>query len=488
MANSYVGAGILNIITESLYDNPIVVFREYVQNSMDSILKQKHPENCEIKIWEQNGSLYFLDNGGGIPASAFVTEMKKIGGSNKKKQRNLGYKGIGRLSGVPYCNKLHFFNIHNYAEKSGQQYTINGTLYENIKNEGLDSELEFTELMDKIGFYASRVDFDSNGLVSAAVHQYSDILQKTNTGFLVVLEGISAVLKKTMDADDFFQNLQWLLPVDFDQSLYENSDSYGAAELFKELTSRDADGIIPIRYGAIFYNDKQIFRPIRREMFREYICKNDFKYAIGFHTFSGDKIAIDKKNCFTGIRIYVDNMLLCDENELLQSLKNYELLSHTLNNQIQSVRGIGAMIYITDKVNISANARRTFIEVTDEDSLEFLKLLAEFVNTVYDTRYALSNYASAKVRQEKDEKKLAALKSDALGNLRKLAREEVELPADNEEEIPFDHMSIVEKKRVIKKKISSRLDQRVKEYLKETRSYRLETAFKDFWEWLKRKG
>ena len=163
----------------------------------------------------------------------------------------------------------------------------------------------------------------------------------------------------------------------------------------------------------------------------------------------------------------MDNMLLCDENELLQSLKNYDLLSHTLNGQIQSVRGIGAMIYITDKVNISANARRTFIEVTDEDSLEFLKLLAEFVNTVYDTRYALSNYASAKVKQEKDEKKLETLKNDALENLRKLAKEEIELPADNEEENSFDSMSIEEKKRVIKKKILSYLDQMVKKYLKE---------------------
>ena len=185
------------------------------------------------------------------------------------------------------------------------------------------------------------------------------------------------------------------------------------------------DILVPVRCGTIFYNDRQIFRPIRREMFRKYICKNNFKYAIGFHTFSGDKIVIDKKNIFTGIRIYVDNMLLCDENELLQSLKNYDLLSHTLNGQIQSVRGIGAMIYITDKVNISANARRTFIEVTDEDSLEFLKLLAEFVNTVYDTRYAFSNYASAKVKQEKDEKKLETLKNDALENLRKLAKEEI---------------------------------------------------------------
>ena len=49
MSDSKVGAGILNIITESLYDNPIVVFREYVQNSMDSLLKSgMSSDDCEI--------------------------------------------------------------------------------------------------------------------------------------------------------------------------------------------------------------------------------------------------------------------------------------------------------------------------------------------------------------------------------------------------------------------------------------------------------
>ena len=46
MSNNYVGAGILNIITESLYDNPIVVFREYVQNSVDSIFKENYETIC----------------------------------------------------------------------------------------------------------------------------------------------------------------------------------------------------------------------------------------------------------------------------------------------------------------------------------------------------------------------------------------------------------------------------------------------------------
>ena len=59
METKAVGAGILNIITESLYDKPIVVFREYVQNSVDSFFKSmgttttKEDFSCEI--WHENG-------------------------------------------------------------------------------------------------------------------------------------------------------------------------------------------------------------------------------------------------------------------------------------------------------------------------------------------------------------------------------------------------------------------------------------------------
>ena len=92
MSNNYVGAGILNIITESLYDNPIVVFREYVQNSVDSIFKEDCQDDYEIKIWCDGNDLCFLDNGRGIDTQDFNDEMIKIGDSSKKKTRNLGYK------------------------------------------------------------------------------------------------------------------------------------------------------------------------------------------------------------------------------------------------------------------------------------------------------------------------------------------------------------------------------------------------------------
>jgi hypothetical protein len=162
------------------------------------------------------------------------------------------------------------------------------------------------------------------------------------------------------------------------------------------------------------------------------------------------------------------------------------LLAHTSNGQLQSVRGIGAMIYITDKVNISANARRTFIEVTDNDSLEFLKMLAEFVNTIYDTRYALSNYISAKSKQQAGQERLQELRTIALDNLRKLAKENVELASDEEEnKNDFANMSMTEKKKTIKKEISANLNLKLKEYIKQLDVLELENAFRNFVDWLK---
>lgn len=484
MSDSKVGAGILNIITESLYDNPIVVFREYVQNSMDSLLKSgMSSDDCEIRIWNSRGNLYFLDNGRGIRTDNFEDIMVKIGASSKKKQKDLGYKGIGRLSGVPYCSKLIFVNLYDYENGKAQVYTIDSELYDEIKDDEGYFELSFVDLMNKIGKYQEEINISDNAEIYSELEKYDSILGINNTGFMVCLQNISMVLSNTIEDSGFFQELQWLLPVNFNNELYTFDKK---KELFEELTREVEGNVVPVKFTKIYYNDEEILRPIKRDMLREHVCKINFKYAVGFHTFKGDKIFIDKRNSFSGIRIYVDNMLLCDEDELIQSLDHYGLLAHTTNGQLQSVRGIGAMIYITDKVNISANARRTFIEVTDNDSLEFLKLLAEFVNTIYDTRYALSNYASARYKQQASADRLKQLKDIALENLRKLAKEDVELTSDQEtENDDFSNMSDVDKKRIIKEKISYRLNLELKDYLKQLTDFNLEQAYQQFVKWIK---
>lgn len=140
MSTENVGAGILNIITESLYDKPIVVFREYVQNSVDSFMKamRNHKEiKLYCKIWNEDKNLYFLDNGNGVEGKDFFEEMKHIAYSGKKRTINIGYKGIGRLSGISYCKELMFVNIISYKENSYQIYNIDCQEYNKIKKRRL---------------------------------------------------------------------------------------------------------------------------------------------------------------------------------------------------------------------------------------------------------------------------------------------------------------------------------------------------------------
>ncbi|MCI8344311.1 MAG: hypothetical protein HFE25_07720 [Clostridia bacterium] len=481
MANYDVGASILSIITESLYDDPLVVFREYVQNSADSIYRlENYNDKCAIRIWRSGNDLFVLDNGKGIKKEQFEAEMTKIGSSSKKKQKNLGYKGIGRLSGVPYCETLIFVNINDYANGCAQTYSINGKLYDALKDSEEDVLLSFKELMAKIG-KSETINLKEYEYYNQ-IKNYENLLKTTNAGFIVILKKIKTVLKNTIEDDDFINRLNWLLPVDFEKDLYCSDKG----ELFRELTSNTDDN--PIRYCRIFYGDRQLFRPIKDKDIRKYLCKNNFNYAVGFHSFNGNKIAIDKDNSFSGIRIYIDNMLLCDENELLQNLDHFGLLEHTSNGQLQSVKGIGAMIYITDKVNIVANARRTFIEVTDTASLDFLRMLAEFVNIIYDTRYALSNYFSAKSKQKADEKKLVDLRQKALDSLRILAKENIELSAEQEDNtLKFESMSVAEQKRAIKKKIELSYESDLKLYLKEISDFDFENAYDNFIRWLQNK-
>ena len=489
MAKGKVGASILSIITESLYDKPIVVFREYIQNSADSLDKvgdTGNDGNLSAQIWMDKNDLFFLDNGTGINFDKFPNAMIDIANSGKTKTKSIGYKGIGRLSGIPYCSALSFINIIDYKERVFQEYDINCDKYREIQKSDTYRDLDFVPLMELIGGLVDTPDID--GIISV-INKYDDLFANRNTGFLVVLKDISTVLKSVIDDEHFLDNLGWLLPVPFLPELVtqsiENANSY---ELFAELMTKSApnsEETIPAKSFDIFYNSNKIHRPLKGDMLRKYLCKSNLdQYAICVHAFSNKKIEIKKENPFSGIRIYIDNMLLCDENELIPALQQYGLIRQgSIFEVIQAVRGIGAMIYITDKVNISANARRTFIDVTDGDSFRFLDLIGEFVNSIFKARYALSRYDAAKRKEDTENEKLNSLKETALQSLESLAHSEIVLEPD---EIPvaFEDLSKTEQKRVIKSVIDKELRLNVKTYLSQTEEYNPETCFSDFKTWL----
>lgn len=474
-----VGASIVSIITESLYDKPIVIFREYIQNAVDAMAKASQGSQfLAAHFWLEDSNLYFLDNGTGITADAFETTMTSIARSDKIKKENIGYKGIGRLSGLPYCNSLTFVNIVDYSNGVYQEYHIDSRKYKAACLRDNFNQMSFYELMNEIGEFLEASDFSR---IKEIIGERSNLFDKRNTGFLVILENISSVLQATIEEPDFTQSLNWLLPVPFD-------DEISREEPFSSLgteTAFDEDFSIPAKSYTIYFDNQQLKRPLKKNMLRAYLCKSNFaKYAVCVHSFSNKKIAMEKGNPFSGIRIYIDNMLLCDENELIPALQQYGLTYHSLYELIQSVRGIGALIYIVDKISISTNARRTFIDVTNVDAVDFLKLIGEFVESVYQARYALSKYNSAKVKDAVEIQKINVLRERAQASLEALARDEVNIEEEQEKPTDFSTLSKSEKKRVIKNKISKELNAALKKYLAHTEEFCLDTCVEDFKTWL----
>ena|SRR5271157_1616982 len=111
----FVGHQLLNIITSGMYDDPLMVYREYVQNAVDSIDVAVHEGvlseaqgTIAIQIDGDNRTICIEDNGAGLPYGLAAKVLLDLGCSPKDRTGQRGFRGIGRLGGLAYCDLLRF--------------------------------------------------------------------------------------------------------------------------------------------------------------------------------------------------------------------------------------------------------------------------------------------------------------------------------------------------------------------------------------------
>ena len=136
---SLIGGDILGLITIGMYDNPLAIYREYIQNSADAVSATEDTRNGRVEIDIDPSRLHvrIRDNGPGLSHEEAVRALLPIARSQKRRETDRGFRGIGRLSGLAFAESVEFLTrtegkqpvtrivwdgpkLHNSINKGGQ--------------------------------------------------------------------------------------------------------------------------------------------------------------------------------------------------------------------------------------------------------------------------------------------------------------------------------------------------------------------------------
>lgn len=203
MQDIIIGKHILESLTTGMYAEPFVVYREYIQNTADSIdaafesgVSRKGEECIDVIISLAEKRIIIKDNGLGIHSNEAASNLLSIGDSKKKATTTRGFRGIGRLSGLSYCSTLTF-ETSAKGDHIGVRITIDSSkLSEILANVQNDTETILNVLSE--------------------VYSIETYPEKENVHyFSVIMDGVDDSVKLT-DYDEVIGYLSQNAPVPYD--------------------------------------------------------------------------------------------------------------------------------------------------------------------------------------------------------------------------------------------------------------------------------
>lgn len=308
------GANILENLTTGMYKDSKIIFREYIQNACDAIDKAVALgilENCDegeiqISIKDKERKIIIEDNGTGIEVEKFRETLANIADSSKKLSVDRGFRGIGRLAGLAYCEKL-IFTTSFKGETAKSIMICNAKLMRNMLNENANGNRHTAlEILQAINSF--RVENN----------------EKINSHyFKVEIVNINAENEELLDRDKVHSYLEFVAPVAYDSNFYPcqeiyrfvNKKNYKLKEYNIYLIYNSSDAV-------------QIFKPYKMEYdiqknnkdkihdleFKEIISSNGNIIAWLWFGRSDFKGAIPKSVNMRAMRIRAANIQIGDEN------------------------------------------------------------------------------------------------------------------------------------------------------------------------------
>ncbi len=361
-----IGRQLFDVLTTGMYDDPLMVFREYVQNSVDSIdsaldTKGLGLEDAKISI-SLNGhdrSIVIEDNGAGINNIDAGNILINLGCSPKEGKEQRGFRGIGRLGGLAYCQELMF------ETRSKQDENVFVVTWDRNRFEKLCREVERVVTLEET--IKAVADIKLNRPKDEDPPRFFRVTMKNVTRFHA---------DTLMNFKSVYNYLAQVAPVPYDRS------SFSFAEAIE-------NHIMPVEnYWCykILLNDKQVFRPYRDDIYlsngREdkihkpelfsFFGENGDLIALGWYARTKFLAAVPEVSNVRGIRIRSGNIAIGDE----------QVLEDKYTERRFSSWQIGEIHVVRNK--IKPNARRDNFEQSKnfEKFLEQTSLLCRHLSSV----------------------------------------------------------------------------------------------------------
>lgn len=403
------GLRLLETLTSALYEDPIILFREYVQNSVDAYNRARDDDPSkefdgfyiDISINKVLKNITVTDNGYGIPADDFNVKMTSIGASDKGKFGDqIGFRGIGRLSGMPFCDKLVFTNKPAGSQKCFV-FSWDGNRFHELLNSEEDHDLE-----------------TAIGIIS----ELSEEKYEGNSDdhfFKVEILGYKEEITELVDSKNFQYRLSMMLPLNY-------QPSFTSQNLIKETYQKEMGESLDKYSFAVKYNGDYLFKPYTEShvlesgiyfwpLIRKSTAKGvpGEKMGILWFTFNR-KVTANPADEPYGVLVRSKNMLMGNNNALANAIeKSKEDYITTFRELSQTLQGVyGEMLINSPSLN--DNARRDWFKI-DTASIELRDIISNFMKHLYEYRKTASKAFNA-IEKDKNKERLTKAFTDLTSN------------------------------------------------------------------------
>lgn len=301
------GMYLLETLTSGMYNDPLSIYREYIQNAADSIdilrsQKKKKTMKIDIELDPFNKRITIHDNGFGIPADIAQKTLSSIGSSDKAHSGLRGFRGIGRLGGIAFSDKAI------YRTKAQGENT------ESIQEWDCKKLKEFLANPNKSSLSIKQ-------LFNQTTAFYQQNRRRTSGSYFeVVLEGVSSFRNHIIDIKKVRDYLSQVTPVPF-------SPEFSYSEKLNNFLHKNLN-----HYGKyeIILNGEPVYKPyqdkvrVTTKRYDEIIDVETFileiegkAVAFGWYGIRKDLLgAIVRGSGDSGIRVRVGNILVGDSHLL----------------------------------------------------------------------------------------------------------------------------------------------------------------------------